>query len=108
MYHISDTYDQILEDIGNLRSLTPEQISYLCLLDKKRIIAVIIALSRSRELLMEVVMKSESSKFNSKSQKVLLKINTEGKADNNSLPSITKTDNNSLPTKHLFKSCTLS
>jgi hypothetical protein len=107
MYHSSDTYDQILEDIGNLRSLTPEQISYLCLLDKKRIIAVLIALSRSQELLIEVI-KSESSKFNSKSQKVLLKINTEGKTDNNSLPTITKADNNSLPTKHLFKSCTLS
>lgn len=47
MYSSDDMYEQILEDVGNLRTLSNDQFRYLCEQDKHRIVAVLYAMNKT-------------------------------------------------------------
>ena len=70
MYHSTDPYGQIMEDIGNLRGLSDQQLAYLCEMDKLSIMAVVVAMVKSQEMLLGVLpetkltlVRSESNLF---------------------------------------------
>ena len=53
MYRSNDRYEQILEDIGNMRSLSDDQISFLCNEEKSHIVAALYAMNKTQKLLLE-------------------------------------------------------
>jgi hypothetical protein len=52
MYHSDDAYEQILEDIGNMRMLSDDQFNFLYSQDKMHILAALYAMNKSQELLL--------------------------------------------------------
>jgi hypothetical protein len=67
MYHSTDPYGQIMEDIGNLRGLTDQQLAYLCEMDKLSIMAVVVAMVKSQEMLLGVLPETKLSLVRSES-----------------------------------------
>lgn len=55
MYHSDDAYEQILEDIGNMRVLSDDQFKFLCSQDKTQILAALYMMNKSQELLLETL-----------------------------------------------------
>jgi hypothetical protein len=53
MYNSDDPYQRILEDVGNMRELTDEQLRFLSMRPRLDIIQVVIAMSKSMGLLLE-------------------------------------------------------
>jgi len=53
MYNSDDPYERILEDVGNMRELTDEQLRFLSMRPRIDIIQVLIAMSKSMGLLLE-------------------------------------------------------
>lgn len=53
MYKSDDPYQRILEDVGNMRELTDEQLRFLSMRPRLDIIQVLIAMSKSMGVLLE-------------------------------------------------------
>jgi hypothetical protein len=71
MYKSDDPYQRILEDVGNMRELTDEQLRFLSMRPRLDIIQVLIVMSKSMGILLESMSTSNLDDMRPNSQSLV-------------------------------------